>query len=800
MEYDANGNLTKLTDPAGQVTTLTYDEHFNLTSLTNALGQKTTYAYDNRDNLIGETTPLGRATAYTVDQQGQVTRITQPDGGRYSMAYDTHGNLTAITDPLGQTTTIGFDAQGLNPTALTDALGNTTGYSFDANRRLASIQQADGHRTQFERDCCSLTAIQDGAGQTTRYQRDAAYRLSKVTDPLGHAADFAYNADGDLIRVTDPLGQTTQTAYDPEHRPVSLTDPMGGKIQFGRDIFGRPISLTDERGKVTKMSYDKRDLLGTIKDPLGITTATYTRDALGRITAITNARGDSIGLVYDADGRLLEKKYQGTTVAQYVWDANNQLVSVSDATGIKRFQRDAVGRVTRITYPDGKNIGFVYDANGKRTAVTYPDGLTATYTYDSLNRVASVSFAGNTLNLSYDAVGNLIGETRSNGVNSRYAYDAASRLTGVTHKRGEAVIADIQYTRNAGGLITRESGTWPLSAKRSFGDATATHDDANAIVTWNSDAYNHDADGNLSGISGSRSFAAQYDPENRPTAITRGGSTTNYAYDGLNNRVRGQSSGQIRNFYHDEDGTLLTDIDTTNNVVTHYIHAGSLLVAAGSASKGYVFHHFDKTGNTLALTDTTGQVVGAFAYDAYGKVVARSGAVSTPFTYVGAYGVIEGAENLFFMRNRYYDANTGRFIQRDSIGFSGGQSNLLYAYVSNDPLSKIDPMGSSPIEDPSFAAIHLVMVYAPINLLWEHYEERARKLGFDEYDANALVHGVLIKWINRIAPDPSNRVLSYEQYVALAYGYGMELNEILDGIEDLEILKNKLNKKNKPCN
>ena len=116
------------------------------------------------------------------------------------------------------------------------------------------------------------------------------------------------------------------------------------------------------------------------------------------------------------------------------------------------------------------------------------------------------------------------------------------------------------------------------------------------------------------------------------------------------------------------------------------------------------------------------------------------------------------------------------------------------------PLSKIDPMGSSPIEDPSFAAIHLVMVYAPINLLWEHYEERARKLGFDEYDANALVHGVLIKWINRIAPDPSNRVLSYEQYVALAYGYGMELNEILDGIEDLEILKNKLNKKNKPCN
>ncbi len=43
------------------------------------------------------------------------------------------------------------------------------------------------------------------------------------------------------------------------------------------------------------------------------------------------------------------------------------------------------------------------------------------------------------------------------------------------------------------------------------------------------------------------------------------------------------------------------------------------------------------------------------------------------------------------MRARYYDAQIGRFISEDPIGFQGGLN--LYAYVGGNPLILVDPSG-----------------------------------------------------------------------------------------------------------
>ena len=50
------------------------------------------------------------------------------------------------------------------------------------------------------------------------------------------------------------------------------------------------------------------------------------------------------------------------------------------------------------------------------------------------------------------------------------------------------------------------------------------------------------------------------------------------------------------------------------------------------------------------------------------------------------------ANGFYYMWARYYDPNVGRFISEDPLGFGGGDVNLM-AYVGNNPINRIDPLG-----------------------------------------------------------------------------------------------------------
>jgi len=77
-------------------------------------------------------------------------------------------------------------------------------------------------------------------------------------------------------------------------------------------------------------------------------------------------------------------------------------------------------------------------------------------------------------------------------------------------------------------------------------------------------------------------------------------------------------------------------------------------------------------------------------YDAWGNVTADTNPGLQPFGFAG--GLYDADTGLVRFGARDYDARTGRWVDKDPIGFGGTRDNL-YAYSGNDPINERDPGG-----------------------------------------------------------------------------------------------------------
>jgi len=125
-----------------------------------------------------------------------------------------------------------------------------------------------------------------------------------------------------------------------------------------------------------------------------------------------------------------------------------------------------------------------------------------------------------------------------------------------------------------------------------------------------------------------------------------------------------------------------------------YLYAPDGTRLAEGQSSEWRYHLSDALGSTRQLADPAGVVVGLSTYEPYGAVLSQSGE-SSVFQFAGEATDPSG---LTFLRARYLDTGTGRFISHDS--WPGDrlrpQSMNGWNYVENNPLNLTDPTGQFP--------------------------------------------------------------------------------------------------------
>ena len=105
-------------------------------------------------------------------------------------------------------------------------------------------------------------------------------------------------------------------------------------------------------------------------------------------------------------------------------------------------------------------------------------------------------------------------------------------------------------------------------------------------------------------------------------------------------------------------------------------------------------------GDVTEIYNETRELVGKYSYTAFGEctVEVDVGQIATknPIRY-RSYCYDEEI-NLYYLKTRYYDPETGRFMTIDDVKFIAPNTINglnLYAYCANNPIVNVDPQGTS---------------------------------------------------------------------------------------------------------
>ncbi|HRB17853.1 MAG TPA: RHS repeat-associated core domain-containing protein [Nitrospira sp.] len=331
---------------------------------------------------------------------------------------------------------------------------------------------------------------------------------------------------------------------------------------------------------------------------------------------------------------------------------------------------------------------YVYDALSRRTSLTLPNGIQTTYTYDPASQVTAISHQLTALSsqinkaeYGYNAVGNRTSLTDRRGPQN-FGYDNLDRLTSASHPllgTPQAFAYDPVGNRATGGSVVNAGNQLTADATHSYQyDDNGNLTRKTLLATGNYTQYTYDAENRLIKV---EDFAA-----GNPTPAF----TSTYRYDGLGRRIEKVANGQTKRYIYDGEDILL-EYDGTSTLQARYTHGPGIdepiAVTKGSST---FFYHQDGLGSVTDLTDSTGATAKSYAYDAYGSILESPGTLEQPYTYTGRE--FDAESGLSYYRARNYDPSSGRFLQKDPIGFSGGDINL-YNYVGNNPARWIDPLG-----------------------------------------------------------------------------------------------------------
>ncbi|TFH43717.1 MAG: hypothetical protein E4G96_00455, partial [Chrysiogenales bacterium] len=612
-EYDDIGNAVMTTDPLGNVTHLYYDDEYRMYPIRRIipLGHVVSARYDHRFGLkLSETDENGNTTRYEHDQFGRATRMIQPgDEWTTETVYyftgdaDTQYIETRVKDDSEQGYHYKrryFDGMGREYRIVQKANeSNGTGFEQVVETRFNSNGQKESETIPY------LIGTNDEKHYSINYSHDECGRLQKIAYPDGYIKSISYFALGNgryAESFTDNRDSRREyiVIRDARGRVVEKLEPNNVRILYTYNNLGLISSLRNTDGLITRVGYDSLGRKRSVDDP-NSGTSLYEYDDVGRLISSRDAKGNIVSYRYDEIGRILEIDHPvDTPDTRYYYDdtalANGigKITKIDDGVSVSTFAYDKKGRPTVKTQAiDGKIFSFrmEYDSVGRVKRLTYPDGTVIDRDYCTMGTLKSVSWDGHPIvrygrfkESQVDEIANMehnLYRLTGDGIESKIIYNPKTGKPTriISRKEGGtgSMVEDINYGYNDIGNVEAITDNLDPSKTQKFeyddlgrivsaqgiqgnlryrylnngnmiqkGELRLEYDSTHPYaVSRDSEGnrYEYDTNGNLT-RRGESTLA--YDALNRLVAISHNGAVTaSYAYDHANNRVRKETSDGV---------------------------------------------------------------------------------------------------------------------------------------------------------------------------------------------------------------------------------------------------------------